>query len=380
MTYRIAAPGGTWDVADDGLYTVSQNANQVSDSVGNARPVGAIGTFNATTAFAYMSGSALDVQFDGTTTPITLGTSGSDITATKGGTTLTFSGIASINALGTSGSDNLEIDGSIGSPLAFVDGNGNEFVRLLSGSYTFASDLSSLQNVTVTIDDGASAIFATSQHLANLIVDGSATLENTLFTNAISVAGKLDVGNNALFIDYSGAGQLGSATGGVYDGITGLVQSGRSDGSWTGNGIITGMSAAAGSNPLTTLGVAEASDALGISGAQTALWDGQPVDATTVLVKYTYVGDANLDGIINGDDYFAIDAGFSAQSSGYAQGDFDYNGRIDADDYFAIDSHYGKATTALAASPAIVNNSASIFSDTSIPSAYDRLMAADELL
>ena len=72
-----------------------------------------------------------------------------------------------------------------------------------------------------------------------------------------------------------------------------------------------------------------------------------------MLVKYTYIGDANLDGIINGDDYFAIDAGYAAQSTGYAHGDFDYNGRIDADDYFAIDSHYNKASTLLAQSFAI---------------------------
>ena len=61
--------------------------------------------------------------------------------------------------------------------------------------------------------------------------------------------------------------------------------------------------------------------------------DGQTVDATTVFVRYTYAGDANLDGIINGDDYFRIDSGFAASSTGFIKGDFDYNGRIDADDY-----------------------------------------------
>ena len=44
-TYRITAPGGTWDGTDDGLYTISQNANQVKDAAGNARPAGAIGSF-----------------------------------------------------------------------------------------------------------------------------------------------------------------------------------------------------------------------------------------------------------------------------------------------------------------------------------------------
>ena len=53
-------------------------------------------------AFAYMNGSALNVEFDGTSTPITLGASGGSISVTKGATTLTFSAVASINAIGTS--------------------------------------------------------------------------------------------------------------------------------------------------------------------------------------------------------------------------------------------------------------------------------------
>ena len=59
-------------------------------------------------------------------------------------------------------------------------------------------------------------------------------------------------------------------------------------------------------------------------------------------------GDADGDGDIDGDDFFAIDAGFTAGAAGYANGDFDYNGLIDADDYFLIDSNYNKAQLALA--------------------------------
>ena len=58
-------------------------------------------------------------------------------------------------------------------------------------------------------------------------------------------------------------------------------------------------------------------------------------------------GDADHDGTIDGDDFFAIDAGYLTQASGFSNGDFDYSGRIDADDYFLIDSNYGKAQTLL---------------------------------
>ena len=130
---------------------------------------------------------------------------------------------------------------------------------------------------------------------------------------SITGTGKLNLVNNDLAIDYSAASPIGGWSGTVYSGITNLLVSGRNGGTWTGNGIVTSMTAASAANPITTLGVAESSLALNISGGQTAVFDGQTIDATTVLVKYTYGGDANLNGSITGDDYFLIDAGYSAR-------------------------------------------------------------------
>ena len=72
------------------------------------------------------------------------------------------------------------------------------------------------------------------------------------------------------------------------------------------------------------------------------------MDATALLIRYTYAGDTDLDGALDGDDYFRIDSGFAAQATSYSSGDLDYNGRIDADDYFVIDSNYNKAQPPLA--------------------------------
>jgi hypothetical protein len=115
---------------------------------------------------------------------------------------------------------------------------------------------------------------------------------------------------------------------------------------------MTSMTAAIAPDRLTTLGVAEASSALNVGGAQTAVWNGQTVDSTSILVRYTFDGDANLDGVINGDDYFRIDSGYSSAATNYADGDLDYNGRINADDYFLIDSNYNKAATPLSVAAA----------------------------
>ncbi len=46
VTYSFAPPGGSWDVADRGAYTVSLQSNQVRDSSGNAMPAGALGVFD----------------------------------------------------------------------------------------------------------------------------------------------------------------------------------------------------------------------------------------------------------------------------------------------------------------------------------------------
>ncbi len=43
-TYRIAAPGGIWDAADNGNYQVVMQPNQVKDTNGNAVPAGTLGT------------------------------------------------------------------------------------------------------------------------------------------------------------------------------------------------------------------------------------------------------------------------------------------------------------------------------------------------
>src|SRR5437773_4101749 len=60
---------------------------------------------------------------------------------------------------------------------------------------------------------------------------------------------------------------------------------------------------------------------------------------------YTWGGDANLDGLLNGDDYFRIDSHVSQNGSvfGYHNGDFNYDGAINGDDYFIIDSNIATA-------------------------------------
>src|SRR4029434_8810878 len=104
------------------------------------------------------------------------------------------------------------------------------------------SDSSAL---ALTVASGASVNFGASQHLRSLTVNGNATMltsgARTLTTKSLAVSGagaKLDLVNNDLVVDYSGSSPIGSWTGSAYDGITGLIQSGRNGGSWNGPGIV----------------------------------------------------------------------------------------------------------------------------------------------
>ena len=62
------------------------------------------------------------------------------------------------------------------------------------------------------------------------------------------------------------------------------------------------------------------------------------VDASDdVLVRYTWYGDTDLNGVVNFDDYARIDSGFNTGLAGGPNGDFDYNGSVNFDDYSLID-------------------------------------------
>jgi len=83
---------------------------------------------------------------------------------------------------------------------------------------------------------------------------------------------------------------------------------------------------------------------------------GQSIGVNDVIVKYTWNGDANIDGLVNADDYFQIDSGYISQNPGWYNGDFNYDNVINADDYFLIDSAFigqtGPLATARASAPA----------------------------
>ncbi len=64
---------------------------------------------------------------------------------------------------------------------------------------------------------------------------------------------------------------------------------------------------------------------------------GTSVDQNSVLFKYTYIGDSNLDGMVDSTDFGLFLAGYNdpgtAASLGWAVGDYDYSGTVDSTDF-----------------------------------------------
>lgn len=306
------------------------------------------GVISGSWPFAWKVGADLFARFDGAGATIALATSGSNITATRNGTTLSFSGVSDITAYDATTADALHVNAPLAPPLRFALSAGDDVLQVNSGTLNIATDIGNyLQTLELKVLAGATVNFNASQRLRRIDVTGTATLlaggNKILRTRSVAATGKLDLVDNDVIVDYSGTSPLGNGT--TFTGVSKLLRDGRNGGAWNGNGIVTSMTAAKSPTLLTTLGVAEAKDVVGPSGGT---WNGVSLDNTALILKYTYAGDATLNGRIDGDDFFAIDAGFSAGNKGYYAGDFDYSQGVDADDYFAIDRNYNKGQLALA--------------------------------
>ena len=80
----------------------------------------------------------------------------------------------------------------------------------------------------------------------------------------------------------------------------------------------------------------------GLPGAAYPSFGGVPVSPDDVLIKYTYIGDGNLDGLVSFDDYVGMDNAFFGliPNLGWATGDINFDNAINFDDYTVVDQAF----------------------------------------
>jgi hypothetical protein len=119
---------------------------------------------------------------------------------------------------------------------------------------------------------------------------------------------------------------------------TNQVIHGRDGGSWTGYGLTSSAAALnAGSSHRTALALVGGSDylALGVG----ATFHGRTVNPGAVVIKYTYEGDANLDGAVNVADLGILATNWQ-RPGGWSRGDFNYDGTINVADLGMLSTNW----------------------------------------
>jgi probable HAF family extracellular repeat protein len=255
-------------------------------------------------------------------------------------------------------------------PLTFNSTEGQAKVMVVSGSHRVDAPVVLADNTLVdiaaadsslSINGGITAIGATltktgpgmltvnQLNIAAVVIDdGTLRLKSDGPPSQASVIGTLNIAgqaaptarldlNDALIIDYSGTSPAETIRQQILVGRggTGLGKP------WNGNGISSSAAAAANATEPESISVGYADNGTLPLGSY-AMFRGQAVDATSLLVARTRTGDANLDGVVNDEDVTIISATYAPGVSqpSWSLGDFDYSGTVDDDDVTLLGAFY----------------------------------------
>jgi autotransporter-associated beta strand protein len=246
-----------------------------------------------------------------------------------------------------------------------------------TGSFTLASANTYTGGTTVsagTLVAGHANAINTARSLAistSATFRAQAGLSSALDVSTLALTasgatgGTLDLTNNALVV--RNANQAAAFA--SHANINSLALNAFHDFAWDQPGLTSSTVAAdvAGGTP-SALGILLNNDGSGnalfygdggASGLPT--FGGRIVDANSVLVKYTLLGDGDLNGVVDSVDFALFQAGYgnAAPYVGFAFGDYDYNGVIDSVDFSLFQAGYqfgGAAPTQQMVTFAAANN------------------------
>jgi hypothetical protein len=257
-------------------------------------------------------------------------------------TPLTISNITQLildtatNDVGGSGDDSVTVLGNGAFPppffegdgapqLSFLPGAGVNLLRLQDGFWKLGSNLAFDGPSTSLVMEGTATLDLSANFtVASLALAGSALFTVAPLGGKLLTVGTLSIAEQAI-LDLADNDLL--VSNGDLDTLETYVRIGSNDGAWDGVGLRTSAATA-----LTTLGLIPKPNG--------------------ILVKFTYYGDVNGDGVVNLNDYFKIDNGYLSKSRRFANGDVNYDGGVNLNDYFLIDSAYLGQSAPLGVSPA----------------------------
>jgi fibronectin-binding autotransporter adhesin len=183
--------------------------------------------------------------------------------------------------------------------------------------------------ITETGTAGALAIYAGTLQLAQ---NSGASNQSVLY---IAPGASLDITNNSFFIDYgSGPDPISS----VIAEIQSAALNGGSTVTWQGTGITSSL--------LDTANAGNSAGSYGIGYADSAdLGNPAGLSSGTIEIMYTLLGDANLDGKVNGADFAIMAANFNQGGKVWDQGDFNYDGNVNGADFTLLAKNFNQSAT-----------------------------------
>jgi subtilisin family serine protease len=276
--------------------------------------------------------------------PNAVGAAANFVTSLTSASTVT---LGSAKTVGTVKFDSAESYSVSGGAITTDNGANVGEIRVVSGSHTISSQVIMSGGLNVVVESGASVLALDGGLVGagGLVKSGAGRLDlSAADVGGLTISGgELRVTGGAGGLQVEGltiaAGALlNAASSSVLVDYTGSSPIADVIAAWLDGRIVADTDA--GGLP-TYLAIAEAFD-LGASE-----FNGVVVDDTAVLVKFTYVGDANLDGQVDALDYERVDLSIGNNGVfGTAQGDINYDGIVDALDYEQIDLNIGNGVGA----------------------------------
>ncbi len=324
-----------------GVFTVGSISTPGTFDLGDYTNNGVITTVNASftinsgvaNIYANIADASTEVVGGGTNSTLTL--AGNGVLNMEG---YSIGPVTTVqlapNSTDTSTLENLGGSGINGSGLTI---NGSGTLTLLgTNSYTGGTIVNSgklivgasgaLPTGTLAINNSAIA------RLADNITAGTplGTSSVNLTSLSITGTGTLDIGNNRVIIDYTtGNDPIASIEQWINNGFYDL----------SGPQIISSDIAADDAASGLSYGIGYAD---GADGVVAGLPSGE------IEIMFTLLGDANLDGIVNSEDFTPFSANVG-KNGGWDKGDFNYDGTVNSEDFTPFSANLGKSATLAAA-------------------------------